>query len=131
MSIGFVALSGLQAASKRLEVSASNTANVSSTAGRDASGALKNEPYRALRVEQASLVPAGVRARVSEDPNATITVFDPSSLVANEEGLVEAPNVSLDQEIIQQNIAGYDFKANLKVLQAQDENFKALLDIQA
>lgn len=131
MSIGSIALTGLQAAGKRLDVSANNVANVSSTVGRDAAGALKNEPYRAQRVEQASILPAGVRSRVVDAPNPTIRIADASSVVADEDGTVEAPNVSLDEEVVSQKVASYDFKANLKVLKAQDELFKSLVDIQA
>ncbi len=131
MSIGSIALSGLQVAGKRLGVSANDVANVSSTVGRDAAGILKNEPYRAQRIQQVSQLPGGVRARVSDEANATVPVYDPSSPVADENGLVETPNVALDQEAIEQNIASYDFKANLKVLKAEDEMLQGLLDIQA
>lgn len=131
MSIGSISLSGMLAAGKRLEASANNVANVSSTVGRDAAGALKNEPYRAQRVEQTSLLPAGVGARVVDAQKPTIRVADASNPVADEDGTVEAPNVSLDEEVVQQQVAGYDFKANLKVLKAQDEMMESLIDIQA
>lgn len=131
MSIGSIALTGLQAAGKRLDVSANNVANVSSTVGRDAAGALKNEPYRAQRVEQASILPAGVRTKVVETAKPTIRIADASSPVADEDGTVEAPNVALDEEVVQQQVAGYDFKANLKVLKAQDEMLQSLIDISA
>lgn len=131
MSIGSIVQTGLLAAGKRLEASANNVANVSSTVGRDMSGALKNEPYRAQRVEQTSLLPAGVGTRTVDAQKPTIRVSDPSSPVADENGMVETPNVSLDEEAIQQNIAGYDFKANLKVFKAQDEMLKSLVDLQA
>jgi flagellar basal-body rod protein FlgC len=131
MSIGTIALSGLQAAGKRLDVSANNTANVSSTVGRDAAGVLKNEPYRAQRVQQSSLVPTGVRTRVVDDANPTVRVYNPADPAAAEDGTVEVPNVALDEEVVQQNIAGYDFNANLKVLKTQDELLSNLLDIQA
>ncbi len=39
--------------------------------------------------------------------------------------------VSLDQEVANSQIASYDFKANIKVLQKQQEMDKSLLDIQA
>lgn len=131
MSIGSIAQSGLIAAGKRLEASASNVANVSSTIGRDAAGALKNEPYRAQRVEQVSLLPAGVGSRIVDAARPTIRVADASNPVADEDGTVEVPNVSFDEEAVQQNVAGYDFKANLKVFKAYDEMVKSLVDLQA
>jgi len=39
------------------------------------------------------------------------------------------PNVDLAQEVAQQKIATYDFKANLKVLEAQKKMDDSLLDI--
>jgi flagellar basal-body rod protein FlgC len=131
MGIASIAATGLQAAERRLLASANNVANAETTAARGVGGTLVNEPYRAQRVEQVSLASGGVAARVVKDANPTVRAFDPASPVADENGFVEKPNVSLDNEIIQQNIAGYDFKANLKVIKAQDENFKSLLDIQA
>lgn len=131
MSIATISQLGLDAASLRLATSANNVANAQSTVQRNQQGALENEPYRAQRVEQASLVPAGVRARAAEASNPTTRRFDPSSPVADENGLVETPNVSFDEEVVQQQIATYDFKANLRALKAQDEQLEALIDLQA
>lgn len=129
MGIASISQLGLNAASLRLETSANNVANSQSTVQRNQQGALVNEPYRAQRVEQASLVPAGVRARAADSANPTIRRADPTSPVADEEGLVEAPNVSLDEEVVQQQIATYDFQANLRALQAQDEQLEALINV--
>jgi flagellar basal-body rod protein FlgC len=130
MSIAVISSqSGLNAASARLAASANNVANQGSTAATNQQGVLVNEPFRAQRVEQASIVPAGVQARVTEASNPTTRRFDPQSPVADESGFVDAPNVSIDEEIIQQQISTYDFRANLRALEAQDESLQSLIDI--
>ncbi|MFO0069409.1 MAG: flagellar basal body rod protein FlgC [Alphaproteobacteria bacterium] len=125
------ALSGLNASSRRLQVSGNNVANAFSTVQTAPDGSLVNDPYRAQRVAQTSLEGGGVRSRTVEDPNPTVRVFDTSSPVAASDGTVEAPNVALDEEVVQQQIASYDFQANLKVIKTQKEMDQALLDIKA
>ncbi|MFZ4125569.1 MAG: flagellar basal body protein [Rickettsiales bacterium] len=66
--------------------------------------------FTAQRVVQSSVVEGGVRTDVVN---------------------VEGEGVSLEQEAIDQNLATYTFKANLKVLKAKEEMDKALLDINA
>lgn len=127
-----IALSGLNAAEKRIGVSASNVANLSSTARTAEDGSLVNDPYRPQRVEQSSLASGGVRADVVEVSNPTIRVAaSPDDPLAAADGTVEIPNVSLEEEVVNQVQATYDFKANLKVLETQKEMDEALLDISA
>lgn len=124
-----IALSGLNAASRRLGVSANNVANLSSTTRTAADGSLVNDPFKPQRVAQTSLPSGGVRTDVVQVSNPTATVFDPSSPVASEDGTLEIPNVSLEEEVVDQQLATYTFKANLKVLKVQKELDEALLDI--
>jgi flagellar basal-body rod protein FlgC len=126
-----IALSGLHAAERRIGVSASNVANLSSTVRTAEDGSLVNDPYRPQRVVQSSLSSGGVRADVVELSNPTIRVADPTSPVADENGTVEIPNISLEEEVMNQIQASYDYKANLKVIKVQKELDKALLDINA
>ncbi len=116
------ALSGLNAASKRLEVSANNLANQFSTKS-VTDGKVSDTPYSAQRVDQISLSSGGVTTQVSNTNPATNTVADPQG------GLQQVPNVDTANELIQTKLASYDFKANLKTIQAQDNMFKNLLDI--
>lgn len=126
-----IALTGLNAASRRLGVSASNVANLSSTVRTAEDGSLVNDPYRPQRVVQTSLPSGGVRADVVEAGVPIVRVPDPSSPVAAADGTVEIPNVSLEEEAVEQQLATYTFKANLKVLKTQKELDEALLDISA
>lgn len=116
------ALSGLNAASKRLEVSANNIANQFSTKS-VIDGKVTDTPYALQRVDQVSLSNGGVLAKVSNATPATTTVADQQG------GTTELPNVDQTDALIQQNLAAYDFKANLKTIKAQDNMLKNLLDI--
>ena len=116
------ALLGLSAASKRLEVSANNIANQFSTKS-VIDGKTTDAPYKAQRVDQVSLSNGGVLAKVSDANPPTTSASD------GQGGTAQQSNVDPANELIQQNIAAYDFKANLKTIQTQDNILKNLLDI--
>ena len=134
-SISAIALSGLNAASRRLEVSASNVANSQTT------GALPNADgtvpagaptaYTPLALVQTASAGGGVQTSVTTVTPPTTAVFDPQASFANQDGLVAAPNVDLAQEFVGQLLASYSFAANVAVLKTNDQNTKSLLDITA
>jgi flagellar basal-body rod protein FlgC len=106
-SIISTAVSGLRAAETRLANSANNVAN------------LQSENFTPQRVLQTSTEP-GTRADLID--------VDPAR-IATAEG--DTPNVNLEGEIVDQQIATYNFKANLQVLKAADEMTEDLLNIRA
>lgn len=134
-SISAIALSGLNAASLRLQVSASNVANAQST------GALPNanstapagspQAYAPLEVVQSASVSGGVQTSVTTVTPSTTAVFDPQASFANQDGLVAAPNVDLAQEFVDQLLASYSYAANAIVLKTDDRMTQSLLDITA
>ena len=134
-SISTIALSGMNAAARRLEVSASNVANVMST------GALPNadgtvpagapRAYAPLELVQTASAGGGTQTTVTTTTPSTTAVSDPQAPFANQNGLVAAPNVDLAQEFVGQLLASYSFAANAAVLKADDRNTKALIDITA
>jgi flagellar basal-body rod protein FlgC len=128
-----VALSGLTAASKRLEVSASNVANASSGGPLpDASVEAKANfppPYVAQRVDQVEVPGGGTIANVRPETPGTVPVFDPTSPYANDKGQVAAPNVDLANEAVQQILARENFAANVAVIRTYERMMKSLLDI--
>ena len=134
-SISTIALSGMNAAARRLEVSASNVANVLST------GALPNadgtvpagapQAYAPLELVQTASADGGTQTAVTTATPSTIAVSDPQAPFANQNGLVAAPNVDLAQEFVGQLLASYSFAANAAVLKADDRNTKTLIDITA
>lgn len=128
-SIG-IAISGLQAASARLNNSANNVANIHSTTS-NVGGERVMEAFKPQQVTQTSLSSGGVQADLRAVDPATVPVYDPENIAANEEGITEYPNVDLEEEVVNQQIAKYDYKANLKVIETADEMMEDLLDITA
>lgn len=129
-AISSTSLSGLHAAERRMANSANNVANVHSTHSR-VNGQTVAEAFRPQTVQQQSLEQGGVRTVSRERDPATISVYDPDNSAANEDGITEYPNVNLEEEVITQQVASYDYKANLKVLEKADEATEDLLDILA
>jgi flagellar basal body rod protein FlgC len=113
MSVSSIALSGLAAAEKRLANSANNIVN-SQTQG-----------FQPKDAVQSALNGGGVRVDLVDRKPDTVTVGD------NAGNAKPLPNVSLEKEVVDAQIATYDFQANLQVLKKQKELDKSLLDIQA
>lgn len=122
------ALSGLTASSRRLAVSADNIANMQSTLSRR-DGVTVSEPYAPQQVVQTSLSTGGVRADLQPVDPASVPVYDPSNPASDAGGMVQYPNVNLEEEIANQIVAKYDYMGNLKTLKTADEMMKSLLNI--
>lgn len=144
MSIFSIATSGLSAASLRVNVAASNIANVRTTgplaapgasagAGSSSTSSAYPAAYVPLRVDQvdqsSGSTPGGTIATVSTVSPSHTAQSDPSAPYANQDGLVAAPNVDLASEFVQLATAKYSFIANAKVIQAYSETTESLLDI--
>ncbi len=125
------ALSGLLAASKKVETSASNIANISSSGALDEADG--RAPYSALTTTQQSVTDAngngiGVRsATVPKDPGF-VQAYDPDSPFANEDGVIGVPNVNLAEESVNLKIAELSYKANIKVLQTAESLSDELIE---
>lgn len=105
MDVVGIALSGLRASSAGLAVRANNVANQQS------------DGFKAKRVDLVAEASGGVRVSgVSVDP----TPAGPG-----------ASNVDLATEAVQGMGFEFMYKANLKVLKAEDERMKATLDLKA
>lgn len=115
------ALSGLAAASRRVEVSANNIANQSSTSTQ-VNGVTTNQPFIPQDVVQISLGSGGVRSEVRDASN-------PTSQQLGDDGITETPNVDSADEMVKMQIASYDFKANLKTIQIYNRMQQNLLDM--
>ncbi|MEM6780639.1 MAG: flagellar basal body rod C-terminal domain-containing protein [Pseudomonadota bacterium] len=118
------AISGLLASSKRVEASASNIANISTSGALDSSDG--PAPYQAQTTLQQAVTDTngnglGVRANtVPKDPGF-VEAFDPNSPFANEDGVIGVPNVNLAEEAVNLKLAELTYKANIKVLSVADE----------
>lgn len=121
-----IALSGLNAATNKLNASASNVANVT-TAGSLEDG--KQAPYDALTTTQTAQENGGVRSDVVSAGRPFVPTFDPDSPFANSEGLIGSPNVDLAEEAVNFTLAELTYKANIATLKTADEMSEELLNI--
>ena len=113
------AISGLRAADKRLEVSASNTVNAQS------------ENYTPRRVVQTALGGGGTKADVVDVRPPTVPIYNPQHPAADADGVMQRPNVAPDAEVVEQMLARRAFEANLRTIETADQMSKTILDILA
>ena len=123
------AISGMTAAAKRAEVSAQNIVNIDSVGTPGAKG--ENESYKAIEPVQTTDETGAPTVKVRERDPATVNAFVPNNPLANDQGLVESPNVDLASEIINQNLALHSYKANVKMFEVWNELQKVTLDIKS
>ena len=113
-----IAGSGMTAQAQRLNVVASNLANVDSATGAD------GQPYRAKQVVF-STTPmgadgqggAGVKvSAVVEDNSPMKLVYDPKHPMANAQGYVAMPNVNPVDEMVNMISASRSYQNNVEVM---------------
>ena len=136
-SVFDIAVSGLRAQSRRLAVSADNVANVSSLGVHPDPQLAKPEGFAPQRTVFRSLAQGGAQggagggvvASTAPIAPASFLSFQPDHPDADPDGMVPLPNVSLEQEMVEQIQALRLFQANLATIRTQDRMLGALLDI--
>ncbi len=122
-----IAISGLRAESKRMDVIANNIANARTS--RTETG----EPYRRkeLVVATESDWLAGVRVEdiVNDTKSSFQNVLMPGHPDADSEGYVEMPNVSLPREMIDMVTASRAYQANAAILKRYQRNVDVTLEL--
>ncbi|MCM2344253.1 MAG: flagellar basal body protein [Alphaproteobacteria bacterium] len=126
-----IALSGLNAASRKVEASASNIANMQTM------GSLENPeaaPYTPLATQQTALTDGqgnglGVKSDFIPKPQPFTPAYAPDSPFANAQGLVGAPNVDLAEEAVNLSIAKTAYKANVAVIKTTEDMTDELLSV--
>jgi flagellar basal-body rod protein FlgC len=117
-----ISSSGLQAERVRMEVTANNLANVHSSEGPDGQPFQRQVPvFASVMKDTFSKNPTadlgGVKvSEVANDQRAPIEVFAPYHPDADEEGMVEMPNISPIEEMIDMITATRAYEANLSVI---------------
>lgn len=112
-SIGSIATSGLFASEKRARAAAENIVNAR-TVGFDAKD-----------VQQSADADGSVTSKIVDRAPPTVKITNPDGTVE------DLPNVSLDEEVVNLEIASYDYKANALVFKTDRELKETLIDIQA
>lgn len=121
-----VSASGLTAERTRMEVVANNIANAHSI------GTKPGMAYRRQRVNFASQMDqflesgsVGIRGvkvlGITKDPTPLEKIFDPGHQAADENGMVELPNVQIPLEMVDLVTSSRAYEANLKSLQSYRE----------
>ena len=121
-----IAVSGLRAQGKQMEVISSNVANARTT------DAGKGMPYRRLeamfQTEGDDIAGVGVD-KIVQDMSDFQKVFDPGNPKADEQGYVAMPNVSLPIEMMNLSIATRAYQANIAVLKRYQQMVESTLEL--
>jgi flagellar basal-body rod protein FlgC len=116
------ALAGMQAATGQLNIAAENIANAQST------GEEPGDAYHAQRaVQYTNAFGAPVVYAQEKDP-ATLEIYAPSLSAANDDGIVEYPNVNLAEEIVNLKMAELSYKASALVMLTAADMLDELID---
>ena len=131
-SILSITISGLNDAVTRLANAASNIVNVSSTGKLPTSSGAAYTGFQPQDVVTISNAGGGnglgVTSALQPRSPAYTTASDPTSPNANAQGLVAAPNVDLNAELIASKEAQVSYSANAKVIKITEKMQKSLLD---
>lgn len=127
ITINAIALSSVNAATLRLQATASNIANMRSNGA--APGAAGPAAFTPVEVEQTATGYGGVDAKLAPAAREALLAHDPSAPYANGAGFVAAPDVDLAGEFLQLMTAKPSFAANLQVLRTSDEMLGDVLSI--
>jgi len=111
------ALSGLMANAAKLGVSASNVANA------------QTPGYKAQVAEMEWVAGGGVKAKVTESQAPSTTIYAPEASGADENGMASLPNVSFEEEAVNQKMAEIGYTANAQVVKTLEAMDKSLFDI--
>jgi flagellar basal-body rod protein FlgC len=121
-----IAISGLRAQSKQMEVIFSNVAHAQTT------DAGKGEPYRRLsatfKTEGDGITGVSLD-RIVEDTTDFPRIYDPGNPTADEQGYVRMPNVNLPTEMMNLNSATRAYKANAAILKRYQQMVETALEL--
>jgi flagellar basal-body rod protein FlgC len=121
-----IAVSGLRAQNKQMEVISSNIANARTT------DAGKGEPYRRLEAvfkTQTDEIGGVEIGRIEKDMSSFDSVLDPGNPKADKNGYVQMPNVSLPVEMMSMSLATRTYQANAAVLKRYQQMVEATLEL--
>ncbi len=128
-SVFDIAVSGLRAQSRRLSVSADNVVNSRSLGVHPDPAQAKPEGFAPQKTVFSSHALGGVVASKAPIAPASYMSRQPDHPDADADGLVPLPNVSMEQEVVEQIQALRIFQANVATIQTQDRMLGALLDM--
>lgn len=116
-------ISGLQAQSTKFANAAQNLANAD-TLGRIGDTSTGYQPVDTVTIS----TEAGVRAQTAQREPSQVTQYQPDSQLANDEGLVSAPNVNVTEELVAARQAQQAYAAAAQALQYSSDMEETLLN---
>ncbi|ACN98233.1 flagellar basal-body rod protein FlgC [Sulfurihydrogenibium azorense Az-Fu1] len=127
-----VSVSGMQAERVRIDLSASNLANVNSTRAEDGQPYRRKVPvFEAVLDSQSKNTPI-YKVRVKEiqtDPSPFKLKFDPNNPDADQNGYVRLPNVDPIREMVDMMSAMRSYEANLTAFNTHKDMILKSLEI--
>lgn len=121
-----IAVSGLRAQNKQVEIISSNIANARTTdAGR-------GEPYRRLEAvfkTQKNEISGVEIEKIATDKSDFQKMLDPGNPKADKNGYVSMPNVSLPIEMMNMSLATSTYQANAAVLKRYQQMVETTLEL--
>jgi len=120
-----IAISGMRAQSKNIEVIHSNVANARTT------NAGNGQPYRRLEaIFKTDDEIGGVTLdKIIKDMSAFQKILDPGNPYADEDGYILMPNVKLPRELINLTIATRTYQANAASLKRYQQMVETTLEL--
>lgn len=123
-----IALTGLDSATKRLNASAANIANLQTAGSLEQGG---QAAYTPLTTTQQAMTdgngnPLGVQSGYIPVSEPFVPIYSPDSPFANAEGIVGIPNVDLAGEAVNLMIAKTAYKANVAIINVSRDMDEAL-----
>ena len=126
-----VGLSGIRAATKRLDAVADNVANMNNVV-----------PTSQLAFQERTITTAPVAGDLPGGAGGGVAVtgvalgsaqgrpaYDPSNPIADEQGMVRQPEVSVSEQMVQMRLATLEVKANVRTIEAARDIYQSILDI--
>lgn len=117
-------VSGLMAAARKTTVAASNIANADVVGSTDPNS--PDQAYSARVTQDTSTAGGGVQTSVLTRNPPFVPSYSPDSPLADAQGMVNAPNVNLDEELMTLKQAENAYKANAMAIRTQSHMQDAL-----
>ena len=120
-----IAISGMEAQNKRIEIISSNVANAQTNE------AGNGEPYRRLEAAfKSNGEIGGVELdEIFADNSEFLKVSDPGNPLADENGYISMPNVNLPVEMMNLNMATRAYQANIATLKRYQQMMETTLEL--
>lgn len=122
--------SAMSAQSLRLNITASNMANANTTAGNKEDVFKARHPvFKAVMLEAQQHTTGVQMAGIVEDQSEAQSQFSPGHPMADADGYIYSPNISVVEEMVNMMSASRSFQANVEVLNTTKQMLQRTLSL--